>query len=173
MDMQIKSYKTAGILALLAILCAIFLAYRENVKPFQQMPDSIENFDAISIDGGKTTFQAEKGKATLIVLSASWCPACIAELPTLKKLHDEFFDDGFRILMVNEDDNIKIASRFKKKYDMPWVMVHWNYDLMNMLGNPRVIPVSYLLDEKGGIDYIEAGIIEEHRMRRAIKALVK
>ena len=75
--------------------------------------------------------------------------------------------------MVNEDDNVKIASRFKKKYSMPWKMVHWNYDLMNMLGNPKVIPVSYLIDDSGKIDYVEAGIIEEQRMRHAIKALVR
>ena len=56
---------------------------------------------------------------------------------------------------------------------MPWTMVHWNYDLMNMLGNPRVIPVSYLLDEDGKIDFVNTGIIDENRMRRAIKALVK
>ena len=173
MDMRHKSYKIAGIFALIAILCVVFVAYRENAKSFQQMPDSIENFDAINIDGGKTNFLTEKGKATLIVLSASWCPACIAELPTLMNLHKEFSGDGFRVLMVNEDDNVKIASRFKKKYAMPWTVVHWNYDLMNKLGNPRVIPVSYLIDEDGDIDYIEAGIINEQRMRHAIKALVK
>ena len=173
MDMRHKSYKIIGIFAIIALLSVAFVAYRDNAKQFQQMPDSIEDFEAIDVEGGKTTFRAEKGKATLVVLSANWCPACIAELPTLKKLHEEFSRDGFRVLMVSEDDNVKIASRFKKKYTMPWTVVHWNYDLMNKLGNPRVIPVSYLLDEEGDIDYIEAGIIEEARMRRAISALVK
>ena len=107
------------------------------------------------------------------MLSAAWCPACIAELPTLEKLQREFSADGFKVLMVSEDDNVKIASRFKKKYNMPWTMVHWNYDLMNMLGNPRVIPVSYLLDEDGKIDFVKTGIIDENKMRRAIKALVR
>ena len=136
------------------------------------MPDSIGNFEAINVDGGKTSFAAEKGKATLIVLSASWCPACVAELPTLMRLYNDFSGEGFRILMISEDDNVKIASRFKKKHGMPWTVVHWNYDMMNMLGNPRVIPVSYLVDENGDVDFIEAGIIEEKRMRHAIKALV-
>ena len=85
----------------------------------------------------------------------------------------EFAGNGFKILMVSEDDNVKIASRFKKKYNMTWAMVHWNYDLMNMLGNPRVIPVSYLIDKDGKIDYVEAGIIDEKKMSRAIKALVR
>lgn len=170
--MRNKSYKIAGIIVLAALLLVAIRIYIANVEPFREMPSSIGNFSAIDIDGGRTTFEQQKGKATLIVLSASWCPACIAELTTLKNLHKEFSEKGLRILMVSEDDNVKIASRFKKKYEMPWAMVHWNYDLMNALGNPRVIPVSYLVDESGKFDYIEAGIIDENRMRRAIKALV-
>lgn len=171
--MRFISSKTIGIAVLIAILFLAYLVYREKAQPFQALPDTIGNFEAINIDGGKTNFEALKGKATLIVLSASWCPACIAELPSLQKLHQEFSKDGFKILMVNEDDNVKIAARFKKRYSMPWAMVHWNYDLMNMLGNPRVLPVSYLIDENNKIDYVEAGIIDENRMRRAIKALVR
>ena len=171
--MRHMSYKIAGFFALIAVFCVIFVAYRDNAKQFQQMPETIENFEAVNVEGGKTSFLAEKGKATLVVLSASWCPACIAELPTLTKLHKEFSNNGLRILMISEDNNVKIASRFKKKHSMPWTVVHWNYDMMNKLGNPSVIPVSYLVDEDGDIDYIEAGIIDEQRMRHAIKALVK
>ena len=171
--MRLKSPKSIGIGILIAILFLAYLVYREKAQPFQTLPETIGNFEAIDIDGGKTSFNAQKGKATLIVLSASWCPACIAELPTLEKLHREYANDGFKILMVSEDDNVKIASRFKKKYSMPWTMVHWNYNLMNMLGNPRVIPVSYLIDDEGKIDYVEAGIVDEKKMGRAIKALVR
>jgi thiol-disulfide isomerase/thioredoxin len=170
--MRNKSFKIAGFIVLAALLLVAYRAIVANVEPFREIPSRIANFSAIEIDGGKTTFDEQRGKATLVVLSASWCPACIAELNTLKNLHMEFSGKGFRILMVSEDDNVKIASRFKKKYAMPWTMVHWNYDLMNTLGNPRVIPVSYLVDSDGKFDYIEAGIIDENRMRRAIKALV-
>ena len=171
--MRFKSPKVIGITILIAILFLAYQVYREKSRPYQALPERIENFEALDVDGGKTDFKSHKGKATLIVLSAAWCPACIAELPTLEKLQREFSADGFKVLMVSEDDNVKIASRFKKKYAMPWTMVHCNYDLMNMLGNPRVIPVSYLLDEDGKIDFVNTGIIDENKMRRAIKALVR
>jgi hypothetical protein len=82
-------------------------------------------------------------------------------MPTLKKLHEEFSSRGFKILMVSEDDNLKIAARFKKAQSMPWTVVHWNYDLMNALGNPRVIPVSYLVDGNDDIEEIFAGLVDE------------
>lgn len=155
------------------VLCLAYGLYRANAKPFQEIPDEITNFEAIDVIGGKKHFEEMKGKATLIVLSAAWCPACIAELPILDTLQKEFAADGFKVLMVSEDDNVKAAARFKKKYRMQWTMVHWNYELMNALGNPRVIPVSYLVDSEGKIDYVEAGIIEESRMRRAIRSVLR
>lgn len=171
--MQNKTFKIAGAFFLATLLLLGYRAYMASAGAFRKLPENLVNFEALEIGGSKTTFEAIKGKATLIVLSASWCPACIAELPTLKKLHNEFFDKGFRIVMVSEDDNTKIAAKFKKKYDMPWTMVHWNYDLMNALGNPRVIPVSFLIDSDGKFDFIETGIIDENRMHSAIKALVR
>ena len=144
--MRNKSFKIAGFIVLAALLLVAYRAITANVEPFREIPSRIANFSAIEIDGGRTTFDEHKGKATLVVLSASWCPACIAELNTLKNLHKEFSAKGLSILMVS---------------------------LMNALGNPRVIPVSYLVDSDGKFDYIEAGIIDENRMRRAIKALVK
>ena len=110
--MRFISSKTIGIAVLIGILFLAYLVQREKAHPFQTLPETIGNFEAIDVDGGKTNFNALKGKATLIVLSASWCPACVAELPTLQKLHQEFSKDGLNILMVNEDDNVKIASRF-------------------------------------------------------------
>lgn len=170
--MRNKAFKIAGFIILVALLSLGYRAFMGRAGSFQPLPERMPNFEAIEIDGGRTTFEDCRGKATLIVLSASWCPACIAELPTLNTLYREFSAKGLRIIMVSEDDNVKTASRFKKKYGMPWTMVHWNYDLMNTLGNPRVIPVSYLIDEDGKIDYVEAGIIDEKRMTRAIKALL-
>ena len=120
--MRNKSFKIAGFIVLAALLLVAYRAITANVEPFREIPSRIANFSAIETDGGRTTFDEHKGKATLVVLSASWCPACIAELNTLKNLHKEFSAKGLSILMVSEDDNVKIASRFKKKYAMPWTI---------------------------------------------------
>ncbi len=158
-----------------AILMVGFAAYRSigNQSHFQEMPKTISNFAAIATTGDTTDYQSERGKATLIVLSAAWCPACLAEIPTLKKLHQEYLSEGFKVLMVSEDDNLKQAAKFKKKHEFPWTVVHWNYNLMNKLGNPRVIPVSYLVDGEGNIREIEAGILDEQKMRSAIERILK
>lgn len=171
--MRHKPLKLLAIVLLAVVLVLGYLAHKELTNPFQEMPRTIANFSALTTSGEKTEYYYERGDVTLIVLSASWCPACIAEMPILKKLHEEFSSRGFKILMVSEDDNLKIAARFKKAQAMPWTVVHWNYDLMNALGNPRVIPVSYLVDGNDDIEEIFAGLVDEKRMRSSIERTLK
>ncbi len=171
--MPSSAIKILAFVAAAGILGYLYLNQKVTDAHFQRIPGHIGNFTAINIDGGKTTYQEQKGKATFIVLSASWCPACMAEIPMLKKLHQEFEAEGLKILMVSEDDNVKIASKFKKKNGLPWTVVHWNYDLINMLGNPGVIPVSYLVNAQDSIVQIHSGIFDEGDTRRSIQRLLK
>lgn len=161
------------IAVVIGVLSYFVLSQRDIDKHFSEIPGHVANFTAINIDGGKTTYQEQKGKVTLITLSASWCPACMAEIPMLKKLHQEFSSQGFKVLMISEDDNVKIAAKFKKKQELPWTVVHWNYDLMNNLGNPGVLPVTYLVNEQDSIVQINSGIFDEGAMNRAIKKLLR
>ncbi|MCQ2055222.1 MAG: TlpA family protein disulfide reductase [Fibrobacter sp.] len=171
--MRLKSVKIVLLAGGIILACILFAAYKEISHPFSTMPTSIVNFAALDVSGEKTDYNREKGYATLIVLSASWCPACMAEMPTLKKIHQEFSGKGLNILMVSEDDNLKAAAKFKRANSIPWTVVHWNYELMNALGNPRVIPVSYLVNGSDEIVLIEAGILDEQKVHDALEKILE
>jgi thiol-disulfide isomerase/thioredoxin len=156
------------------ILLAGILLFRTiaQEQAFREMPTEIVNFAALKADGSKTDYESEKGTVTLIVLSASWCPGCLMEIPLLKSLHQKYSDKGLKILMINEDDNLKVMARFIKAKEMPWTVVHWNYDAMNALGNPGVIPVSYLVDADNKIKKVFVGDVSENDLEKRIKQLL-
>jgi thiol-disulfide isomerase/thioredoxin len=156
------------------VLLAGILLFRTIVQEqaFREMPTEVVNFAALKADGSKTDYESEKGKATLIVLSASWCPGCLMEIPLLKDLYQKYSDKGLKILMVNEDDNLKVMARFIKTKEMPWTVVHWNYDAMNALGNPGVIPVSYLVDAGNKIKKVFVGDVSENDLDKRIQQLL-
>ena len=139
---------------------------------FQTAPTKISDFRGKMLDGTISSYQAEKGPITLIALTASWCPGCRAELPHLKDLDSEFGDKGFKILMINEDDSPRIAAKYNKAAGIPWTTFHWNYDMMNKLGNPGVIPVTYLVNSQDSIVKINVGEFDEKEMRSLIRKLV-
>jgi len=141
-------------------------------QAFREMPTEVVNFAALKADGSKTDYESEKGTATLIVLSASWCPGCLMEIPLLKNLHQKYSDKGLKILMINEDDNLKVMARFIKAKEMTWTVVHWNYDAMNALGNPGVLPVSYLVAKDNKIKKIYVGDVSEADLEKRIRQLL-
>lgn len=142
---------------------------------FQTMPTKVSDFRGILVGhrDSITNYSEQKGKVTLILLTASWCPACQAEVPALREISNKFSDRGLKILLISEDDSPAIAARYKKKANLPWEMIHWNYDIMNALGNPGVIPVSYLVNSQDSIVQINVGIFDEKDISRKIDKILR
>ena len=174
MELGRKITSSRGVFSVICIalfaLAILFSACRQEY--FQAAPTKIINFKGKLLDGSISNYQAEKGNVTLIALTASWCPGCRAELPHLKKLDSEFSGKGFKILMVNEDDSPKIGAKYNKAAGITWTTFHWNYDLMNALGNPGVIPVTYLVNAQDSIVKINVGDFDVDEMRKLIGKLV-
>ena len=155
-------------------LLALFVLSRITAQEpeFREMPTEIVNFVALKADGSKTDYESEKGKATLIVLSASWCPGCIMEIPMLKRLHQKYSDKGLKILMINEDDNLKAMARFIKAKEIPWTVVHWNRDASNAVGNPGFIPATCLVGADNKIEMAVVGDVSENALEKRIQQLL-
>ena len=170
--MRSSTYKTLAWVGAIVFFGFAFYAFQVQSHQHMNFPETVVNFAADNVMGGKSDYASEKGTATLIVLTASWCPACRAELPILKQFHEEFSSKGLKILMIDEDDSKKVARKFKKSVGIPWTMLHWNYDAIKALGNPGVIPVSYLVDKNDKIQHVDVGSLNELRVRQELKRLL-
>ncbi len=54
-------------------------------------------------DGGEASFADFGGKPLLINFWASWCPACVAELPEIQAVHEQFGDEVTILGLANAD----------------------------------------------------------------------
>ncbi|KXX67980.1 TlpA disulfide reductase family protein [Flammeovirga sp. SJP92] len=108
--------------------------------------------------GEAVDFKAFKGKKVFLNVWASWCPPCIAEMPSIEKLYQHFKDDEnvvFMMLNVDED-KIKAEKFLKRKgYSFP------NY--RRVTSTPSVfqsnsIPSTYVINEKGEVIFKHQGL---------------
>ncbi|WP_372743523.1 TlpA disulfide reductase family protein [Nisaea acidiphila] len=54
-----------------------------------------------------------RGRAVLVNLWATWCPPCVAEMPSLDRLQDEFDRGVLTILALSQDHGGKrVVSQF-------------------------------------------------------------
>lgn len=90
-----------------------------------------------------------KGKVVFVNYWATWCPPCIAEMPMLQNLYNDYKND-VAFLFVTTDNKEKIDQFFEKNdYHLP------TYNLMSNppkeLNTTNSIPVTYVIDKKGKI----------------------
>lgn len=89
-----------------------------------------------------------KGKVVLVGLWATWCPQCIAEMPSLQKLYNDYKDKVVFVLVSNEDREVIQTYLSKKEYTLPAFV---SRSAPPEALTSKSIPATYLLDKKGAI----------------------
>lgn len=80
--------------------------------PENKPQDTAINFTFEDIDGKKVSLTDFKGKVVYIDVWATWCRPCLGEIPSLKKLEEEYHDQNIVFMSVSTD---KSADRQKWK----------------------------------------------------------
>ena len=107
---------------------------------------------------GKTIVLSEqKGKVVFINFWATWCPPCIAEMPSINKLYNQFKDDkNVLFLMVDLDNNYANSSAFMTKggYNLPVYTSSSGIPAAYFSGS---LPATVILDKNGRMSFHHVG----------------
>lgn len=108
-------------------------------------------------DGKTIDLASLKGKVIFINFWATWCPPCIAEMPSINSLHSKFKDNEKVVfLMVDVDGNYQKSDSFMKKhhYDLAVVSPASEIPPVFMQG---AVPTTVILDPEGKMVYRQEG----------------
>jgi len=111
-------------------------------------------FKLLSVEGKELELDSfAKGKVTLLVFGATWCPSCRHEIPILKEYYNELKDDGFKVLGINVQESKKKVNSFVEKNRINYPVVLDSNAETARLYNVVGIPLNIILDKKGVIRY--------------------
>jgi thiol-disulfide isomerase/thioredoxin len=106
------------------------------------------NWQLKNMKGESYDFNSAKDKVVLVNLWATWCPDCIAEMPSLQALYNDY-GKKVEFLFVTNDSKEKIeAFMHKKGYNFP--VYNESSEIPSVLYS-RSIPATYLISKKGEI----------------------
>jgi len=99
-------------------------------------------------DGTAFNFEGTNGKVVLVNFWATWCPPCIAEMPSMQLLYDDYKDKIEFVFVSNEEFSVINEFVSKKGYTFNVYNPMTKYpDVFDVSSIPR----TFLIDKNGRI----------------------
>ncbi|MBS2210056.1 TlpA family protein disulfide reductase [Carboxylicivirga mesophila] len=115
-------------------------------KDITYLSDGDYNWHIEDMEGNVIQLSELKGEVLFINFWATWCPPCIAEMPSIQRLYDEYKDKMAFILVSKESKSILQEFIKAKGYTFPvYVLRSREPDVFTS----RSIPASFLVSPEG------------------------
>jgi peroxiredoxin len=108
------------------------------------------DFTFPGLDGKMIRLSDYKGKVVLVNIWATWCPPCVAEMPSMEKLYQKFKGENFEILAVSIDEpGLKAVAPFMKKSGLTFPALIDSEGAIKTVYGITGIPESFIIDKQG------------------------
>ena len=166
MAMNIKSAIKKNGLNILLLAMFFFLLFNPNAKAW--VLNKLLYMGIYNVDTKKTNTEAEApnlvfmsqtghvistkqltGKTVFINFWATWCPPCLAEMPTINALHEKIkLDTGIVFIIVDIDRDFSRSTAFmrSKNFNLPVFMAEGNVPPEIMSGT---VPTTIIISSRG------------------------
>ena len=137
---------------------------------------SLSNYDWKLRDtlGNNFDFQTAKGKVIVINFWATWCPPCIAEMPSMELLYKKYEDNNDVVFLFVSNEDVSVIKRFIFKKDYSF-KVYQPLTKYPKEFNVSSIPRTFIISKKGEIVIDKSGAADwnNERVTKAIDDLIK
>ena len=128
----------------------------EVSAPTEQMNADLQ-FKIKDLDGNIKEVTSLKGKTIFLNFWATWCPPCIAEMPSIESLWQENKEKDITFLLISTEDETEKIRKFieRKGFSFPV------YQLAGPLPSSfqsSAIPTTFVISPQGNLVYKHEGI---------------
>lgn len=107
--------------------------------------------------GERVYFEDARGEVIVLNFWATWCPPCIAEMPSLQELYNAY-GDQVKFMFVSQEEDEKIRAFLDKRgFDLP---VYKPLSKIPPALYSRSIPATYVIDRDGRIRISKVGVAD-------------
>ncbi len=140
-----------------------------KLQPGKAAPD----FNLRDVYGGEHKLADYQGQVALVVFWATWCPPCMQEVPSLKRLQKKYGEQGFKVLAVSVDGRPeKVLPKFITDNSINYQVLISNSQAEKAYGNINSIPAAFLIDRTGKLSKTYLGYTVESKLARDIESLL-
>lgn len=133
-----------------------------------QVESTFSDFELTRLDGSAILFSRmvsnpSSTKVVLINFWATWCEACVEEMPSIVQLWNHYKDKGLQIASVNLDETPgQAVEKAAKKFSMEFPIYRDPEGKLADLFDVRAIPYTLIVESKRKILFVKHGEINWH-----------
>jgi len=111
-----KALRTAGVVAVVVAAAFGYVYLSENKGYALKQGTEAPGFRLPSLAGGAMDLASQRGKVVVLNFWATWCPPCVAEMPSLERLHRALSPDGLSVVTVSTDEDDAELRKFVSQH---------------------------------------------------------
>jgi len=104
--------RTVAIVAAVVAAAFGYVHLAENKGYALKAGSEAPPFRLPSLAGGEVNLASLRGKVVVLNFWATWCPPCVAEMPSLERLHRALGPEGLSVVTVSTDEDDAELRRF-------------------------------------------------------------
>ena len=117
-----------------------------------ERPFAAPDFTLPDLDGSMRSLASYRGQYVLLNFWATWCPPCLAEMPSMQKLHDQFSNRRFTVVAASSDEaGVTVVQPFVNKLGVTFpILLDVRKEMARVYG-AQDLPLSFLLNPQGEV----------------------
>lgn len=130
-----------------------------TVNDFNKNPDASFSLRLRNQEGEPVDMEELRGKVIFINFWATWCPPCIAEMPSIDELSKKMKGEEVVFLMVSLDKTFSKAKTFHERKGFSFDVHELETDLPKMYYS-QSIPATFVVSADGKLVYSKKGMAD-------------
>lgn len=135
-------------------------------------PAPFSDVEFVTFDGEELSLADLRGRPVVVNFWASWCPACIAEMPDFERVHQAFGDDVVFVGIAVTDDHDD-SVRFAEETGVTYHLVEDEPGDFYRAYDGIAMPTTVFLTPEGELSERFSGVLTEDSLTDKINGLLE
>jgi len=144
--------RTAAVVAIVVAVAFGYVHLAERKGYALHAGSEVPDFQLPSLAGGETALASYRGKVVVLNFWATWCPPCVAEMPSLERLHRTLGPEGLAVVTVSTDEDPEALREFVTRYGLTLpVLLDPGGEVASGSYRTTGYPETFVIDREGAL----------------------
>lgn len=130
------------------------------------------DFTLTMMNGEPFTLSEHQDKIVILNIWATWCPPCRDEIPDFIEIQNEMEDDVLFVGISTDEEGWEVVRPFADEFQINYPLVVEDGTIRNKYGPIRGIPMSFVINREGKVEYVIPGMINKETLQPVLERLV-